>query len=75
MSVLNKKKEAQIYSAKLVTFAFSLGIIITALLFFSAPVISYLMGAKGQTSDFFITYLRYRSFEFPFIMCLRFINR
>jgi len=61
-----QEKEAQIYSAKLITFAFSLGIIITALLFFSAPVISYLMGAKGQTSDFFITYLRYRSFEFPF---------
>lgn len=61
-----QEREAKVYSGKLITFAFTLGIIVTALLFFSAPLISYLMGAKGQTDEFFVRYLRYRSLEFPF---------
>lgn len=61
-----QEEEASLYSAKLVSFSFVMGIIVMALLFLSAPLIAVLMGAKGHTYDFFVRYIRYRSVEFPF---------
>ena len=61
-----REKEAQSYSAKLITFAFTIGLLVTALLYLFTPLIGNLMGAKGETHTFFVRYLRLRSFEFPF---------
>lgn len=61
-----QEKEATIYSAKLVSFGFVLGLIVTALLYFSAPYIANMMGAKEHTYTLFVEYIRFRSFEFPF---------
>ena len=61
-----QETEATIYSAKLVSFSFVIGIIVTALLYFSAPLIANMMGAQNHTYTLFVRYIRYRSFEFPF---------
>lgn len=61
-----REKEATVYSAKLVSFSFVLGFIVTGLLYFSAPLIARLMGAESHTYTLFVTYIRFRSFEFPF---------
>lgn len=58
---------AKQYAGKLLSFAFIFGVVVNILLFFGAPLISSLMGAKGDTFNFSVTYFKYRSLEFTFV--------
>ncbi|MDY0210881.1 MAG: MATE family efflux transporter [Acholeplasma sp.] len=62
-----KDKLAKTYGGKLLTYSAILGLIVNALLFFGAPFISQMMGAKGDTYHYAVTYFRYRSLEFTFV--------
>lgn len=62
-----KDELAKSYGGKLVTYAAIMGLAVNILLFFGAPIISTMMGAKGDTYTFSVTYFRYRSLEFTFV--------